>query len=87
LLFVLDTAPAAELELTISITRDLAPLPSPTPTYGSLFSHNLTTSATLLGAGAKWAAQNGTSVLYIDWLDNYNAHHFLDGVNWGPYWD
>jgi hypothetical protein len=85
-LFVSETAPAAKLELAISITRDLASSPSPTPTTTNLSTYNLTSSATLLGAGAKWAAQNGTSVLYIDWLDNYNAHHFTDGVNWGPYW-
>jgi hypothetical protein len=85
-LYVSDTAPAAKLGLTIRITRDLAPSPSPTPTFASLPTYNLTASATLLGAGAKWAAQNDTSVLYVDWLDNYNAHHFTDGVNWGPYW-
>jgi hypothetical protein len=85
-LFVSETAPAAKLELAISITRDLASSPSPTPTTTNHPTYNLTSSATLLGAGAKWAAQNGTSVLYIDWLDNYNAHHFTDGVNWGPYW-
>ena len=91
-LFVSSTAPAAELELTIGITRDLEPSPTisprptvtPCPTNSS--ANGLTPSATLLGAGARWAAQNGTSVLYIDWLDNYNAHHFTDGANWGPYW-
>jgi hypothetical protein len=46
----------------------------------------LTPSEQLLGSGAKWAAQNGTSALYIDWFDNYNAHHLTDGANWGPYW-
>lgn len=46
----------------------------------------LTPSEQLLGSGAKWAAQNGTSTLYIDWFDNYNAHHFTDDVSWGPYW-
>ncbi len=45
-----------------------------------------TPSEQLFGSGAKWAAQNGTSVLYINWLDNYNAHHFTDGASWGPYW-
>jgi hypothetical protein len=85
-LYVSDTAPAVQLELTISITRDLASSPSPTQTSTTPATYNLTASAILLGAGAKWAAQNGISVLYIDWLDNYNAHHFTDGVNWGPYW-
>jgi hypothetical protein len=40
---------------------------------------------TLLAAGAKWAAQNGNSTLYIDWEDNYLAHASTDGVNWGPW--
>jgi hypothetical protein len=42
-------------------------------------------SMTLLGAGAKWAAQNGTQTLFIDWEDNYLAHGNTDGVNWGPW--
>lgn len=45
-----------------------------------------TPSEQLLGSGAKWAAQNGTQALYIDWFDNYIAHHFTDGATWGPYW-
>lgn len=42
-------------------------------------------SMTLLAAGARWAAQNGNSTLYIDWEDNYLAHGNTDGVNWGPW--
>ena len=84
------TAPASELELTISISRSLDSssifLPITVPISTADPETSLTPSATLLGAGARWAAQNGTSALYIDWLDNYNAHHFSDGVNWGPYW-
>ena len=76
-LTVSRTSLAAELELTISITRDVEPLPEPSPPVSS------TPSATLFGAGARWAARNGTSVLYIDWLDNYYAHN---GSSWGPYW-
>ena len=91
-LSVSKRAPAAELKLTIGIFRDLEPSPTvppsptatPCPTDSS--GDSLTPSATLLGAGARWAAKNGTSALYINWLDNYNAHHFSDGVNWGPYW-
>ncbi len=105
-LSVSNAAPAAELGLTVGITRDLepsptvspspsgspcptatpspTPLPSPTPTDSPV--NNLTPSATLFGAGARWAAENGTSALYINWLDNYNAHHLSDGANWGPYW-
>lgn len=42
-------------------------------------------SLTLLGAGARWAAQNGNSTLFIDWEDNYLAHGNTDGVSWGPW--
>jgi len=36
----------------------------------------------LLGAGAKWAAGNGTKALYINWKDNWAAHHLTDGTYW-----
>jgi len=75
-LSVSGKAPAAELELTITVTRDVEPSPA----------LSLTPSATLLGAGARWAAGNGTSALYIDWLDNFRAHNSSDGASWGPYW-
>lgn len=88
--YISGTAPAAELELTTGITRDLAPTPTASPSTLMSTTTNstitLTPTETLLGAGARWAAQNGTSALYIDWFDNYNAHHFTDGGNWGPYW-
>jgi hypothetical protein len=77
---VSGTAPAVELELTVNITRDIEPLPAPAPPS------NLAPSLTLFGAGARWAAGNGTSALYINWFDNYVAHHFSDGADWGPYW-
>jgi len=38
-------------------------------------------SLALLGAGARWAAQNCSSTLFIDWEDNYLAHGNTDGVN------
>ncbi|HEX9262064.1 MAG TPA: hypothetical protein VF893_06000 [Candidatus Bathyarchaeia archaeon] len=80
-LSVSHMAPAAELELTICITRDIEPQPKPAePANG------LAPSARLFSAGAKWAAGNGTSVLYINWFDNYCSHHLSDGVNWGPWW-
>jgi hypothetical protein len=91
-IFVLNTAPAAKLELTIGITRDSdssptsLPAPKATPFPPDSPTSDLTPSATLLGAGARWAARNGTSALYINWLDNYYEHHFSDGANWGPYW-
>jgi hypothetical protein len=76
-LTVSNNAPAALLELTINITRNVETSPEPPPTG------LLTPSATLFGAGARWAARNGTSALYINWLDNYYAHN---GTSWGPYW-
>jgi hypothetical protein len=79
-LSVSSTAPAAELELRVNITRDIDPTPEPAPVA------SLAPSLTLFGAGARWAAGNGTSALYISWYDNYVAHHFSDGADWGPYW-
>ncbi len=37
-------------------------------------SPSLDPSLLLLGAGAKWAAHNGTNTLYVDWYDNLIAH-------------
>jgi hypothetical protein len=88
-LYISGTAPAAELELTTGITRDLTSMPTESPNPTTIPTNStiaFTPTETLLGAGARWAAQNGTSALYIDWFDNYNAHHFTDGANWGPYW-
>jgi len=42
-------------------------------------------SLALLGGGAKWAAGNGTNVLFVDWEDNYLAHGSTNGVDWGPW--
>ena len=75
-LSVSNTAPAAELELTVEITRDLEPAAET----------DLAPSLMLFAAGTRWAANHGTSVLYINWFDNYVAHHFSDGADWGPYW-
>jgi hypothetical protein len=35
--------------------------------------------------GARWAAQNGNSTLFIDWEDNYLAQGNADRINWGPW--
>jgi hypothetical protein len=74
-LSVSSRAPADELELTITVSRDLGPT-----------ENNVAPSLRLFAAGTKWAAGNGTSALYINWYDNYCAHHFSDGSDWGPYW-
>ena len=79
-LSVSKTAPAAALELTVNITRELEP-DSAEPSE-----ETLAASLALFGAGARWAGKNGTSALYINWFDNYCTHHFSDGADWGPYW-
>lgn len=43
-------------------------------------------SLALLAGGAKWAAGNGTNVLFVDWKDNYLLHHDSNGLSWGPWW-
>jgi hypothetical protein len=75
-LSVSSTSPAAQLELVVEITRDFEPSTE----------DDLAPSLILFGAGARWAANNGTSALYINWFDNYCDHHFSDGSEWGPYW-
>lgn len=42
-------------------------------------------SMVLFGAGAKWAAGNGTRALYVDWYSNWIAHRSTDGASWGPW--
>jgi hypothetical protein len=74
-LSVSTSAPADQLELKITASRDLDPT-----------ENNVAPSLRLFAAGTKWAAGNGTSALYINWYDNYCAHHFSDGSDWGPYW-
>jgi len=75
-LSVSSTAPASQLEVKISIVRDL----------DNSLADDLAPSLTLFGAGARWAAEEGNSVLYINWFDNYLAHHLSDGTAWGPWW-
>lgn len=72
-------APPANLQISISLNRNPQTTPTPTPTPTS----ELQPVLELLGAGAKWAARNGTSALYINWKDNWANHHLTDGVDWG----
>jgi hypothetical protein len=39
----------------------------------------------LLSAATFWAGHNGSRALYIDFYDNYLAHHDSDGASWGPW--
>jgi hypothetical protein len=75
------TAPPASLMITVSRKTDTpsaSPTPSPKPSTTSLVA-----SQELLGGGARWASRNGTSALYVNWKDCYDAHHLTDGANWG----
>jgi hypothetical protein len=84
-LSVADTAPEAQLKLTIQIIQDadVPPTPTPSPTPPPI---EFPISMDLFVAGAKWAANGGNSVLYINWYDSYCAHHASDGATWGPWW-
>jgi len=72
-LFVEPNAPPTQASLTIDLLR-IKPI---TPTAPA--------SLVLLGNGARWAAGNGSSALYINWKDNWLAHHLTDGTDWGPW--
>ncbi len=92
LLSVANTAPATELELRVNVTRDITVLPTPTPSQTpsptsspTSVPSGLDPSLTLFAAGTTWAANNGKSVLYINWYDNYCAHN-TSNSNLGPWW-
>lgn len=36
----------------------------------------------LLGGGARWAAREGKTALYINWKDNWVNHYSTDGYSW-----
>ncbi len=42
-------------------------------------------SLQLLGGAAKWAARDGATALFVNWKDNWLAHHLTDGASWGPW--
>ena len=75
-LFIELEAPPSNLTITVHEKTD-EPLPSPSPTADSIMP-----SVELLGGGARWAARDGTSALYINWNDNWAAHHLTDGADW-----
>jgi hypothetical protein len=81
-LTIASTAPPANLILTIdrkTDTQSSSPSPTPSPPFPTT---SLGPSLTLLGGGARWAARNGTSALYVNWRDNWAAHHLTDGAGW-----
>lgn len=78
-LTIASAAPPADLILTINRKTDAqSPFPSPMPSPTT----SLVPSLTLLAGGARWAARNGTSALYVNWKDNWDAHHLTDGADW-----
>ena len=78
-LTVAPTAPPANLIITIERKTD-----TPSPPNDSNMS--LTPPLQLLSGGAKWAAQGGKTALYVNWRDNWAAHHLTDGAGWNWYW-
>jgi hypothetical protein len=82
-LTIASTAPPANLILTIDRKTDAQfPSPSPAPSPTPFPTTSLAPSLMLLGGGARWAARNGTSALYVNWEDNWAAHHLTDGADW-----
>ena len=81
---IASNAPSANF--TITVNKKTENLNStPTPTTPPKINTTLTGTLELLAGGIKWAAQEGNSALYINWLDNYKDHHATDGVDW-EYW-
>ncbi len=72
-------APPANVMITISLTK-VDEQNSETSSMSGL-----PASLELLGGGARWAAGNSGSVLFINWKDNWGAHHLTDGITWNPW--
>ncbi len=79
-LFIDPEAPPSNLMITVNRKTD-KPMPSPS-TSPSPTPDSIMPLVQLLGGGARWAARNGTSALYVNWKDNWAAHHLTDGANW-----
>ena len=82
LLTVAPDAPSANLLMTINLVRNAQSTVSPSPSPQTPTKSELQPSLELLGGGARWAAREGKSALYVNWLDNWNAHHLSDGTDW-----
>ena len=84
-LTISPNAPPANFIITINKKTDI-PISTPSPTTTPSLNNNITLTPTLelLAGGARWAAQEGNSALYISWKANWEVHHTSDGVNW-PY--
>lgn len=75
-------APAGDFLLMAKVTREGKKTSEPQTPFPS---NSSSPSSTLLGAGARWAAREGKSALYINSKDNWEAHHSIDGADWGPW--
>jgi hypothetical protein len=80
-LTVAPKAPPANLMITVNRKTD-TPSPSPTPSPPNDYNTSLVPSLQLLGGGARWAAKEGKTALYVNWNDNWAAHHLTDGADW-----
>ncbi len=78
---IAPSAPATNFVITINKKTD-SPIPTQTLAPNNSILTNLNPSLELLAGGARWAAQEGNSALYINWLDNYKSHHTIDGIDW-----
>jgi len=94
-LTVAPTAPPANFMLEISLMRDIETDKTLSVSPEQSSSSTLSPSMKLLSGGARWAAREGKTALYINWKDNWAAHHLTDGVDWQwgfpeaemDYWD
>jgi len=79
---------AAPASLLLTIKHSLTSPSSPEPEQSPDGSTSQTTNATshpgyeLLGGGARWAAREGKTALYINWKDNWVNHYSTDGPSW-----
>ena len=78
-------APASNFIITIN-KKTNTPTPTTSPTLPTTPTNtSLNPTQQLLAGGTRWAAQEGKSALYINWLDNWEIHHTTDGANWVPW--
>ena len=77
---------ALAILLTGTLATGLGPVASTsTKSTTTVESELLNPSLILLGGAAKGAGHEGTCALYVNWKDNYLAHHLTDGSTWGPW--
>lgn len=94
-LTVAPTAPPANFILEITLVRDIESDETPSVFPEPYSSSTLSPSMELLSGGARWAAREGKTALYINWKDNWATHHLTDGTDWQwgfpeaemDYWD